>query len=1118
MAIIKCKMCGGDIELSADKTFGTCDSCGSTMTLPKVDDEQRAAAFNRGNHFRRIGEFDKALAVYERIVNEDNTDSEAHWCCALCRFGIEYVEDPATYEWLPTCHRASFDSFLEDVDYLAALEHSDGVTKRQYQKDAAKIAEVQRGILATSQNAEPFDVFICYKESDENGNRTRDSLLAQDIYYQLTDQGRKVFFSMITLENVPGVQYEPYIFAALNSAKVMVVVGTKPEYLNAVWVKNEWSRFLALMKKDRHKLLLPCYRDMDPYDMPEALSVLQSYDMGKIGFIQDLTRGIAKVLDADKPKQAPVAETVVVQSSGGNVGALLKRGNMALEDGLWTKAEEFFEEVLNQNAECAEAYLGIALLMEQCANLQALVEKRLRITQNISNPEKRKILFDNNHAQQMAEELYLPGFLEMTQIQRFYENFDCTYLSYVSGRTAQKNAEETLWQENKNLARAFRFASGDTAKALADAKAAVMAKLTERIERAKESDEASKKALQERMKVFLELTDEKARKAHAEAKKARHEKYENCKLTLEDIDHPPTLRSIAKTLQQMQGYLDSEELAKQCMEKADRQQAELDRIAEEKRIADEAARAAKAKADAEAAAAKAKADAEAAAKRKKTGIIIGIIVAIVAVIGIVAAIVISGMQKKAAYSDAMALYEQGQYEEAVAAFQNLGDYEDSQQKIIEVRFAQVESCYQQGDYEKAVELLDDLNNFADTSEMESQIASKKEEVQQQEKYAAAEELLALGYFTRAAEKFADLGDYSNSAEMVTESHYQAMVALAELYTQYDLQDVYAGLDGYAYICLVASEARYEALNLEGFQDALKAAFPEDASIDPQVDLQEAVSNPDYGLVPLYDFIETRFAELGDYKDAATYTENIDANYYEQGLQYMQNDDYENAIEFFILAGDYSDSKQQLIACFDAYFGEGLYDQISNAKVGDTLTFGTYEQDNNTSNGQEDIEWIVLRTDDTSALLISKYILDAKTFSDYGKSNWSSATLHSWLSKDFYNQAFSESDKLALGYMAQALNSHVVEAPITLLSGDELREYAAVVDMKAEPTAYAKANVGDSDFSGADDDDVSKWWLRSPGANQWWAEAVSADAYLDSGNVEVYHGVRPVILIDLTQND
>lgn len=358
MAIIKCKMCGGDIELSPDKTFGTCEYCGSTMTFPKVDDEQRAAAFNRGNHFRRIGEFDKALAVYERIVQENDTDAEAHWCCALCRFGIEYVEDPASYEWLPTCHRASFDSFLEDVDYLAAVEHSDGITRRQYQKDAAKIAEVQRGILATSQNEDPFDVFICYKESDDSGSRTVDSTLAQDIYYQLTEQGRRVFFARITLEDKAGTEYEPYIFAALNSAKVMIAIGTNPEYFNAVWVKNEWSRFLALMKKDKSKLLVPCYRDMDPYDLPEQLSVLQSYDMRKIGFIQDLIRGVAKVLDADKVP-ASVKENVVVQSEGGsNLTALLKRGSMALEDGEWDKADGFFEQVLNLDAECAEAYAG----------------------------------------------------------------------------------------------------------------------------------------------------------------------------------------------------------------------------------------------------------------------------------------------------------------------------------------------------------------------------------------------------------------------------------------------------------------------------------------------------------------------------------------------------------------------------------------------------------------------------------------------------------------------------------------------------------------------------------------------------------------------------------------
>lgn len=356
MAVLKCKICGGDMEISADKTFGTCEYCGSTMTLPKIDDDIRAAAFNRGNHFRRTGEFDKALQVYEKIVEEDSNDAEAHWCCALCRFGIEWVEDPGTMEYLPTCHRVSFDPFTEDVDCKAAIELSDGITKRQYQKDAARIAEVQKGILAASQNEKPFDVFICYKESDEKGNRTVDSTLAQDIYYQLTDEGLRVFFARITLEDKTGSEYEPYIFAALNSAKVMVVVGTKPEHFNAVWVKNEWARFLSIVKHDRKKVILPCYRDMDPYDLPEQLFILQSYDMSKIGFMQDLIRGIKKIAKADESKTT-VKETIVVGGNA-NVAPLLKRVFMFLEDENWEEADVYCEKVLDQEPENAQAYLG----------------------------------------------------------------------------------------------------------------------------------------------------------------------------------------------------------------------------------------------------------------------------------------------------------------------------------------------------------------------------------------------------------------------------------------------------------------------------------------------------------------------------------------------------------------------------------------------------------------------------------------------------------------------------------------------------------------------------------------------------------------------------------------
>ena len=76
----------------------------------------------------------------------------------------------------------------------------------------------------------------------------------------------------------------------------MLVVGTKPEHFNAVWVKNEWSRFLKLLKQDRSKLLIPCYKDMDAYDLPDEFAHLQSQDMSKIGFITDVVRGVKKIV------------------------------------------------------------------------------------------------------------------------------------------------------------------------------------------------------------------------------------------------------------------------------------------------------------------------------------------------------------------------------------------------------------------------------------------------------------------------------------------------------------------------------------------------------------------------------------------------------------------------------------------------------------------------------------------------------------------------------------------------------------------------------------------------------------------------------------------------------
>ncbi len=349
MAIFKCKMCGGSLDVAEGMTVCSCSYCGTSQTLPSVDNEKLRQLFDRANYYRINSDFDKAAVVYENILSEAPKEAEAYWGSCLCRYGIEYVEDPKTRQRIPTCHRTQFRSILDDPGYLSALKYADSAAYLVYRDEAVKIDRIQRRILEISSHEEPFDIFICYKETDSHGERTTDSVIAQDIYEALIGKGYKVFFSRITLEEKIGQEYEPYIFAALNSSRIMLVVGTKPENFNAVWVKNEWSRFLALSQQMPKKSVIPCYRDMSPYDLPEELTALQSQDVSKVGYMQDLLRGIDKIL-SDGTVPAPAAPA--------GSDSLVDRAFIFLEDKNWQNADEYFEKALDSNPRNARAYLG----------------------------------------------------------------------------------------------------------------------------------------------------------------------------------------------------------------------------------------------------------------------------------------------------------------------------------------------------------------------------------------------------------------------------------------------------------------------------------------------------------------------------------------------------------------------------------------------------------------------------------------------------------------------------------------------------------------------------------------------------------------------------------------
>ena len=183
--VFKCKMCGGDIEPIKNTNTGKCIYCKSVMTLPNLDNEKIVNLYNRANDFRLSNDFDKAYGIYETILELDNKQIEAHWGLLLCKYGVEYVDDPKTGKKIPTCHRTIPLSILKDKEFEIIKKNSYGEALKLYEDEADTIAEIQKKILEISSKEEPYDIFICYKESDEKGERTNDSVIAQDIYDKL---------------------------------------------------------------------------------------------------------------------------------------------------------------------------------------------------------------------------------------------------------------------------------------------------------------------------------------------------------------------------------------------------------------------------------------------------------------------------------------------------------------------------------------------------------------------------------------------------------------------------------------------------------------------------------------------------------------------------------------------------------------------------------------------------------------------------------------------------------------------------------------------------------------------------------------------------------------------
>ena len=268
---------------------------------------------------------------------------------------------------------------------------------------------------------------------------------------------------------------------------------------------------------------------------------------------------------------------------------------------------------------------------------------------------------------------------------------------------------------------------------------------------------------------------------------------------------------------------------------------------------------------------------------------------------------------------------------------------------------------------------------------------------------------------------------------------------------------------------------------------------------------------------------TAFKALSGYKDSTNKINECNASIlegkYNEAVALMDEENIVEAYETLISLDGYKDSADKANSIYKKYKVE----LIKNAKAGDYINFGTYEQDNNRSNGKEDIEWLVLDKKEGKVLVISRCALDCKQYNTRNDNiTWETCTLRKWLNSDFASSAFSDDEKEMIATVTVPVDKKLeyntnsgneTQDKVFLLSITEANKYFSYDNSReCKPTDYTVAN-GVSKYKNG----KCSWWLRSPGVTQSHASIVSVGGVVYGyGNLVSLDSVavRPALWINL----
>lgn len=518
MGGLKCKMCGSNLDIGDSITVCKCEKCGTSQTVPDIEDDKELKLFERAGRLRFNCDFDKAAGIYNTITDSYTEEAEGYWGLILCKYGIEYA-DNASGKKVPVCHRISYDSVMDDEDFELVMENSDSESRAIFREEAKIIEENRKKYIQIAESEQPYDIYISYRAKDDNGDKTAVSEIAGHLYNKLTSAGYRVFLSEAALKGKKRSDCEPYIYSALNSANVMLALGTSYDDYNDVWVKNEWNRYLEIAEKNKNKCLIPCYKDVDEYDIPKEFAGLKVCQLGNDDTFNNIMAEIANVVKpesvnqpAPEPEKAEPAEEIELEEieiiEPVNINKLLDEGFSAISDKNWKEANKLFFQVLDEEPDNSKAYWGQLLVQQECTNAREMADNLyLQVIGNTSDNTYELEIRDRR--QEIKDKYPVANLFSEEE----YANLFDVHFNYQSGVENTKSAiaannEHYILSDNELFKRAKQNADAEVAAGIEEFVANVNRHLDEILKNVTEQEQQEiEEARQQETAYFSKLED-----------------------------------------------------------------------------------------------------------------------------------------------------------------------------------------------------------------------------------------------------------------------------------------------------------------------------------------------------------------------------------------------------------------------------------------------------------------------------------------------------------------------------------------------------------------------------------------------------------------------------------